>query len=144
MGTSNFYIALLGGILCASNLIIARLPRAKEYIDRITPYQGWLGVGMTVWGVINLKDVPAMIKGVGAMPVSMIAAIAMTFLLIACGFILGFGLISKYLLSKNPRAEERGEVLRAKLAPLTGTLGFVLIGCAAWLLLNFYVLKMAI
>ena len=37
-------IAILGGILAASSLIIAKKPNAKELIDKLTPYQGWIGL----------------------------------------------------------------------------------------------------
>ena len=36
-------ITIAGGILAASALIIARKPNAKELIDKLTPYQGWIG-----------------------------------------------------------------------------------------------------
>ncbi len=37
-------ITIAGGILAASALIIARKPNAKQLIDKLTPYQGWIGV----------------------------------------------------------------------------------------------------
>lgn len=144
MNTTNFLIALVGGILAASNLIIGRLPQAREYIDKLTPYQGFVGVFMLIWGAYNILVLPELFKAVGSIPVTAIAAIGMIILLMAVGFILGFGLVSKYALSKNAQAAAKGEVLRAKLAPLTGTLGFALMGCAIWLMLNVYVLKMSI
>jgi hypothetical protein len=144
MGTSNFMIAMAGGVLAASNLIIAKLPRAKEYIDRITPYAGFIGVFMLIWGTYNLLSLPDLVSAIGALPVTAIAAIACVFLMVACGFVLGFGLVSKYVLSKNPVAEAKGERLRTKLAPLSGSLGLGLIACSMWLMLNTFVLKMAI
>lgn len=140
----NALIALAGGVLAAANLIIGMQPRAKELIDKLTPYQGAIGLGMLAWGAYNLTDLGLFIKLIGHMPVTAIAAIGMILLLIIVGFILGFGLLSKYVLSKNEQAAAKGEQLRAKLAPLTGILGFALIGCALWLLLNAYVLKIAI
>jgi len=44
-------IGIAGGILAASALIIARKPNAKELIDKLTPYQGWIGVVMFGWGI---------------------------------------------------------------------------------------------
>jgi hypothetical protein len=137
-------IALAGGVLAAANLIIGMQPRAKELIDKLTPYQGAIGLGLLAWGAYNLTNLGLYIKLIGAMPVSAIAAIGMVLLLIIVGFILGFGLLSKYVLSRNEQAAAKGEQLRAKLAPLTGILGFARIGCALWLLLNSYVLKIAI
>ena len=39
-------ITIAGGLLAASNLIIARKPNAKDLIDKLTPYQGWIGIVM--------------------------------------------------------------------------------------------------
>ena len=44
-------ITIAGGILAASALIIARKPNAKELIDKLTPYQGWIGIVMFFWGI---------------------------------------------------------------------------------------------
>src|ERR1051326_5526552 len=44
-------ITIAGGILAASSLIIARKPNAKDLIDKLTPYQGWIGIVMFFWGV---------------------------------------------------------------------------------------------
>ena len=50
-------IAILGGLIAASSLIVAKKPNAQELLDKITPYQGWIGVVLTfygVWGAFNL------------------------------------------------------------------------------------------
>ena len=144
MASWEFFIAMAGGILAAANLIIGMQPKAKEYIDKLTPYQGSIGVFLFAWGLWELHWLGDYIKLIGSWPVSAIAALAMIFMMIACGFILGFGLISKYALSKNETAAAKGEQLRAKLAPLTGTFGIILIASALWLVLNLYVLKINI
>jgi hypothetical protein len=41
------------------------------------------------------------------------------------GFLLGYGLISKYALSSSPEAAEKGRQLREKLAVYQGPLGVV-------------------
>jgi len=47
---------------------------------------------------------------------------------------LGYGLINKYILSKNADAVEKGEKLRAKIAPLQGKLGILGIGVGIWMI----------
>ena len=42
-------IAILGGLLASSSIIIAKKPNAKELIDKITPFQGWIGIILAVW-----------------------------------------------------------------------------------------------
>ena len=42
-------LLLAGGLLGAANLIVAKKPNAKELIDKLTPYQGWIGVALVLW-----------------------------------------------------------------------------------------------
>ena len=44
-------ILLAGGALSASNIIVGKKPNAKELIDKLVPYQGWLGVVMFLYGI---------------------------------------------------------------------------------------------
>ena len=44
-------ITIIGGILAASGFIIKRSPNAQQLIDKLTPYQGWIGIVMFGWGV---------------------------------------------------------------------------------------------
>ena len=50
MGIVTFAALLVLGVVCASNLIIARKPDAKELIGKIAPYQGWIGAISALWG----------------------------------------------------------------------------------------------
>ncbi len=47
-------VLLAGGLLGAANLIVAEKPNAKELIDKLTPYQGRIGVVLVVWGVFDV------------------------------------------------------------------------------------------
>jgi hypothetical protein len=116
-------VTIAGGILAASALIIARKPNAKELIDKITPYQGWIGVVMSVWGVWEILDCVRHLKLVSAMPAFWTFWLAQGIADLAVGFLLGFGLITKYTLSRNATAQARGQELRARLAPYQGVLG---------------------
>jgi hypothetical protein len=42
---------IIGGLIAASGLIIARRPDAQEWLDKVTPYQGCLGLGLFSWGL---------------------------------------------------------------------------------------------
>ena len=111
-------IAIIGGIIAASSFIIAKKPDAKELIDKLTPYQGWIGVILTffgVWGIIN---------SLGHFSILGIATAAITFIV---GFLLGYGLISKYLLEKNEDAKAKGQELRMKLVKYQVPAGLSLI-----------------
>jgi hypothetical protein len=116
-------ITIAGGILAASALIIARKPNAKDIIDKIAPYQGWIGIVMAFWGVWAVLDCIRHLQLVSSMPLFWTFWLVQGVADLAVGFLLGFGLISKYTLSKNAAAEARGRALRLKLAPYQGGLG---------------------
>ena len=116
-------ITIAGGILAASALIIARKPNAKELVDKITPYQGWIGIVMFFWGIWALIDCVTHLGLLSAMPVFWIFWLASGIADLVVGFLLGFGLITKYTLSKNPAAEAKGQQIRAKLAGYQGVFG---------------------
>lgn len=116
-------ITIAGGILAASALIIARKPNAKELIDKITPYQGWIGIVMFFWGVWSLIDCLRFMSLLSARPLFWLFWLAAGVADLVVGFLLGFGLITKYALSRNAAAMARGQQLRARLAGYQGAFG---------------------
>jgi hypothetical protein len=132
-------IAICGGILAASNLIIAKKPNAKDLIDKLTPYQGWIGIVMFFWGVWETIDVLTHINFIAHWPLrwTFWAGQAVADLLV--GFLLGFGLITKYALGKNPAAERRGQQIRQKLAGYQGKLGLFAIAMGVLYIVWLYV-----
>ncbi len=111
-------IAIIGGIIAASSLIVAKKPNAQELIDKLTPYQGWIGVILAFWGVWGI------IISLGHFSLIGIALSAVEFIV---GFLLGYGLISKYLLEKNETAKIKGQELRMKLTKYQVPAGIILI-----------------
>jgi len=111
-------IAIIGGIIAASSLIVAKKPNAQELIDKLTPYQGWIGVVLTFWGVRGILFSLSHFSIIG------LAMSAVTFVV---GFLLAYGLISKYILEKNETAKEKGQQLRAKLINYQVPAGVILI-----------------
>lgn len=117
-------IALLGGIIATSSVIIAKKPNAKELIDKITPYQGWIGVILAVLGAIGIIQ---LVLNLSAFSVAWLIGLATTVVQFVVGFLLGYGLISKYVLEKNETAKEKGQELRLKLVKYQVPAGFILI-----------------
>lgn len=111
-------IAIIGGIIAASSLIVAKKPNAQELIDKLTPYQGWIGVVLAFWGVWGI------IISLSHFSIIGIALSAVEFVV---GFLLGYGLISKYLLEKNETAKAKGQELRMKLTKYQVPAGIILI-----------------
>ena len=128
MGLISALVMIAAGILGASNLIVSKKPNAREYIDKLVPYQGWIGVALFIWGIIDVVQFvfsSGSLIGILSPGRAMWLIRAVTELLL--GFLLGFGLITKYALSKNDSALEKGRAIRRKLAAYQGTLGLVAI-----------------
>jgi hypothetical protein len=116
-------ITIAGGILAASALIIARKPNAKDLIDKITPYQGWIGIVMFIWGVFGTLQCLGGIGLLSSRPLFWLFWLASGVADLVVGFLLGFGLITRYALGKNAAAQARGQQIRAKLAAYQGVFG---------------------
>lgn len=132
-------ITIAGGLLAASSLIIARKPNAKELIDKLTPYQGWIGVVMFFWGIWGTIDV---IRGLGLLsvaPLLWVFACASAIADLVVGFLLGFGLITKYTMSGSPGARARGQQIRERLAGYQGAFGLLAIATGTLYLVWLYV-----
>jgi len=128
LGLISALVMIAAGILGASNLIVSKKPNAREYIDKLVPYQGWIGVALFIWGIIDVVQFvfsSGSLIGILSPGRAMWLIRAVTELLL--GFLLGFGLITKYALSKNDSALEKGRAIRRKLAAYQGTLGLVAI-----------------
>lgn len=130
-GTAIWLVVL--GVLGAANLIIARKPEAKDLIDKISPYQGWIGAISALWGIwICLW----MVLGIAALvtsPIWWISMMAAGAVQLVLGFILGIGVLKTFI--KDPTAQAKMDTTLAKVAPYSGTLGLVAIGLGIWSLI---------
>ena len=117
-------IAIIGGIIAASSLIVAKKPNAQELIDKLTPYQGWIGIVLAFWGVVGFIR---LILNVGRIGFPWMIGLGVSVVEFVVGFLLGYGLISKYLLEKNEEAKVKGQELRMKLTKYQVSAGVILI-----------------
>jgi len=133
-------IPIAGGMIASSNLIVARKPNARELIDKLTPYAGTIGIIMFGWGVWETIMVLTNVGLIGSLPLRWVfwALVAASDLLV--GFLLGFGLITKYTMGSNQQALEKSAALREKLAPYQGALGLFAIVMGVAYLVWLYVL----
>jgi len=139
MGIVTFAALLVLGAVCASNLIIARKPDAKELIAKVAPYQGWIGAISALWGAWWLIN---WILNVGVMmtwPILGITWLANSILLLSLGLLCGIGVLKTFV--KAPAATEKLDLTVAKLAPYQAVLGLVGIGVAIWTILDLYIFK---
>jgi hypothetical protein len=114
------------GVLAVPGLIIAKRPDAKRYIDKLAPYQGWIGTGMAIYGIVRFFSWLGMfgLLGLGFGGIIKWAVYtAFVFTAISLGFMLGVGVIKTFV--KDPNARAKMDEVLAKLAPKQGMLGLV-------------------
>ena len=123
------------GLLAVPSLLLSKKPDAKELLDKITPYQGWIGLAFCFWGVWGIIQAVLNMGLLTTFPIWWITWLASSAVEAVLGFILGYGMINKFLLSKNEEAKQKGEKLLAKLAPIQGKLGLAGIVVGVWVIL---------
>lgn len=130
---------LLAATIALSAIIISKQPSAKELIDKLTPFQGFLGVGLLVLGIIDLIKVLPHLDMISKLPYLMSLAIygsvaSEVFL----GFLLGMPLIAKWIPGDSP-AEQKALEMQQKIIPFQAILGGLAVVTA--LLLAYYEIK---
>ena len=135
----TFVALIILGVVCASSLIIARKPDAKELIAKVAPYQGWIGAISAFWGawwLINwILHAGVMLKA----PIIGFTWLADSLLLLGLGLLCGIGVLKTFI--KAPAATEKLDLTVAKLAPFQGKLGLAAIAVAVWTVIDLYLLK---
>ncbi|TSE07683.1 MULTISPECIES: hypothetical protein [Aquimarina] len=121
-------------ILAVPSLLLSKKPNAKELLEKIEPYQGWIGLVFCFWGIWGIISAILSIGLLGSFPIWWITWLAGNVVSAILGFMLGFGLISKYFLSKSEEAKEKANQLREKLAPKLGKLGILGLIVGGWMI----------
>ncbi len=122
---SLFMIVL--GALAAYPSIVKAQPNAKEIIDKITPYQGIIGVIGCILGLIGIIRLLLNIGALSVAPIYWLIGFGASLVEFALGLLLGYGLIHMHALSKNAQAARHGDELRAKLTTYQVPLGYIAI-----------------
>ncbi|HZE97945.1 MAG TPA: hypothetical protein VE981_13030 [Planctomycetota bacterium] len=135
----TFAALLVLGVVCASNLIIARKPEAKELIAKVAPYQGWIGAVSALWGAWWIVRWILNIGALKAAPVIMLTWLAVSLLLLGLGLLCGIGILKTFI--KAPAATEKLDLAVARLAPFQGMLGVAAIAVGLWTVVDLYILK---
>lgn len=138
----NAVAVILGGVLALSGLIIAQKPDARQIIDKLTPYQALIGVGMIALSLVtllkSLKYLTDMFK------LNMMFALGLWCMIgagIALGALFGMGQIIKWI-PGNSSAEQKAMELSQKVAPYQILLGLVgTAGSVVVLLYQFKIMK---
>ncbi len=125
---------VLLSIIAVPSLILAKKPNAKELLAKVEPYQGWIGLIFCFWGIWGIISAILNLGWLASAPIWWITLLAGSVVEAGLGFMLGYGLISKLLLSKNADAQEKAEQIRAKIAPMQGKLGILGLIVGIWMI----------
>ena len=128
----GIWLAVLG-ILAAPNIIVSKKPEAAAWIDKIRPYQGWLGVASVFWGLWRIIRFFGVLNAFSIIPVLTITWLVMALLLIALGLLLGINLIKTFV--KDETAQAKMDDLVTRIAAKQGKLGLVAIIVGLWIIL---------
>ncbi len=127
------------GVIAAASLIVAKKPDAQKYINKLVPYQGFIGIAFALLGLWHLTSVVTEAQMLLSFaPTWWYLLLAISLVEVVLGFILGYSLIVKYVLSRSESAKQKGDELLAKLAPLQGKIGLVAIGLGLWALIYYF------
>ena len=117
-------ISIVGGLLATSSVIIGKKPEMQKYLDQLVPYQGIVGMVLLGFGLLGLFGSFMSIASIGLVWwIGVGSALSGTIV----GFLLAYGLISKYVFEKDKDSKLKGQALRAKLAVYQVPAGVVLI-----------------
>ena len=117
------------GALAVPNLILKK-PELKSTLDKITPYQGWIGAISALWGVWGIITSVLHIGWLTTAPIWWITMTANNVLVFALGILLGIGTLKTFI--KNPEAQAKLDQTAVKIAPYQGTLGIAALGLGIW------------
>lgn len=137
---AGLWLAVLG-VLGAASLIIAKKPDAKELIDKLTPYQGWIGAISAFWGIWVVISAVLNMGWLKLAPVYWATYLADGALQFCLGLLLGVGVLKTWI--KDQRATEKMDQLIVKLAPYQGNLGLIAIGVGIWMVVAGFMWKVA-
>lgn len=137
MGLLFALLLIVAGVLGAAALIIKNKPDARELIAKIVPFQGIIGIVLLIFSVIWLIQILQVLGFILRYSTFNGLLLLLTILVgLGLGFLLGYGLINQYVLSKNAGAAAGGAGVQAKLATYQGPLGIAAVVLGLWLLIN--------
>ena len=125
---------ILLSIIAVPSLILSRKPNAKELLEKVAPYQGWIGLVFCVFWVWGILQAILHMGWLSVVPVWWVTLLAGSVVQAGLGFLLGYPLLNKLVLANNVAARSKAEQLLAKLAPQQGRLGVLGIRVGVWMI----------
>lgn len=116
---------IVGSLIALSSFIVSKKPEAKALFEKIAPYQGFLGVGLLGWGIVDFVrtfgDWGQLLDAKFILGIGIIGYVCSEVLL---GFLLGFGLIAKWIPGEGA-AEKKGIEIQKQLLSVSLPIGVV-------------------
>ncbi|TWF42926.1 hypothetical protein FHW36_102688 [Chitinophaga polysaccharea] len=134
---------ILLSIIAVPSLILSKKPNAKELLEKVEPYQGWIGIVFCGWGIWGLVMAILNVGWLTSAPIWWITLAAGNLVEACLGFLLGFPLINKFFLSNNEKAREKAVRIRAQVAPKQGNLGILGIIVGIWMIVASFLFTIA-
>jgi len=128
MGYLLIALLILGGILALSAFIVSKKPDAKQMIDKLVPFQAFIGVALLVVGILNWLDagIVNIFRIMSFWFLGGIAILGGVFSAILLGFFFGMPQIAKWIPGES-NAETKAMELSKKLAPFQMLIGIIAI-----------------
>ena len=130
----NGIMLVLLSIIAVPSLVLSKKPNAKELLEKIAPYQGWIGLLFCILGVWGIISSVINLGWLTTAPIWWITLAAGSLVQATLGFMLGSGLMNKLFMGKNPEAQQKAAELRSKIAPKQGKLGILGIAVGTWMI----------
>ena len=134
---------ILLSIIAVPSLLLSKKPNANELLEKVEPYQGFIGIVccfLGVWGIIMAF---LNLSWLSATPIWWATFLAGNSISALLGFMLGSGLINRLFLSRTEFAKAKTDELRARLAPQQGRLGIVGMVLGIWMIVASFVFTAA-
>ena len=130
---------ILLSIIAVPSLLLSKKPNAKELLEKVAPYQSWIGVVFCffgIWGIITAflnfdMAITSTIWWITLVLGSLVQAIL--------GFILGYGLLMEKVFAKSEEAKNKAIEIREKLAPKQGKLGMLGLAVGTWMIVASFI-----
>ena len=121
-------VIIIASILAAAGFIIAKSPNAKSLIDKVTPFQGIIGVVVLVWGLRDVIFTLGHLTSLGKISDHWVFTVldwyAVVLVELGLGFLLGMPQIAKWIPGESA-AEVKAMEMQKKLAVYQTILGLV-------------------
>src|SRR5207245_2806998 len=107
---------------------------AKQMIDKVAPYQGWIGAISAIWGAWMVITAVMRLSWIAHWPVYWATLLATGVLQLVLGLLLGVGVLKSFI--KNPTASQKMDATVTRLAPYQGRAGIAAIVLGAWMIVS--------